>query len=83
MEIKIVKESEVVKENNAVEECSTGRKVLGILIMVGMPFLFAFAFSNGMESTSDMVVGGCLGLSIGCSSYMMLTRGKANSSDIS
>lgn len=89
MEIKIVKESEVVKENNAVEEnntveeCSLGRKVLGILSMLAMGALYACAFSNSMDGSAGIAVGGGLGICIGSSFYMMITKGKTNRSDVS
>ena len=83
MELKIVKESEVVKENNAVEECSEGRKVLGILSMLAMGVAYAFIFSNNMDSSAGIAVGGGLGICMGSSFYMMITKGKTNRSDVS
>ena len=78
MELKIVKESEVVKENNAVEECSEGRKVLGILAMVGMGVAYAIMFSNSMDSSAGIAVGGGLGLCMGSSFYRIITKGNVN-----
>lgn len=83
MEIKIVKESKIVKENNAVEECSEGRKVLGILSMLAMGVAYAFIFSNSMDSLAGIAIGGGLGICIGSSFYMMITKGKTNHSDVS
>lgn len=83
MELKIVKESEVVKENNAVEECSKGRKVLGILSMLAMGVAYAFIFSNSMGSPAGIAVGGGLGVCMGSSFYRIITKGKSDGSNVS